>query len=97
MLLIRDELIDVITDEAPILLTTVWTKKDRKARSLINHSIEDSQIVHVKNLNSARQKWGALKEIHETSNLSSKLYLLRKLYSTKLNEGDSSHNKNFRN
>lgn len=39
------------------------------------------------NLQNARDTWNALKIIHEKTNLSSKLYLLRKLYSTKLAKG----------
>lgn len=56
-------------------------------RALINLSIEDKQIIHIKHLNTARETYDTLKEINERCNLSSKLYLLRKLYSTKLNEG----------
>ena len=63
-----------------------WQKKDRKARALINLFTDDSQIVHVKNLTSARNTWETLWAKHERTNLSSKLYILCKLYSTKLEE-----------
>lgn len=41
----------------------------------------------MKNIQTARETWRALREIHERHKLSSKLYLLRKLYSIKLAEG----------
>ena len=62
-------------------------KKDKKARAIINLSIEGNQIVHVRHKTTAKETWNALKSVHERVNLSSKLFLLRKLYSTKLEEG----------
>ena len=87
MLLIKEELLEIVTDEIPEQITNDWNKKDRRARALINLSIEDSQIINVKNETTAKATWDTLKRIHERSNLSSKLFLLRKLYGTKLNEG----------
>lgn len=55
-------------------------------KTLINLFTEDSQIIHVKNQIRARVTWNTLKNIDERSNLSKKLYLLRKLYNAKLNE-----------
>lgn len=86
MMLIKEDLFEVVNDYPPTP-TTDWTKKDKKACSLINLNIENNnEIVHVKHLNTARGTWHTLKEIHENSNLSNKLYYLRKLYSTELNE-----------
>lgn len=85
MMLIKEDLFEVVTDYPPTP-TTDWTKQDKKTHSLINLNIENNEIVHVKHLYTARDTWGTLKEIHESSNLSNKLYLLRKRYSTKLNE-----------
>lgn len=42
--------------------------------------------MYVKNKTSAKATWTILKTIHERANLSSKLYLLRALYSIKLAE-----------
>ena len=85
-MLYREDLEDLIAQEPPTPLKADWIKKDRKARALINLFIDDLQIVHVKNLTSARETWETLRAKHERTNLSSKLYLLRKLYSTKLEE-----------
>lgn len=49
--------------------------------------IADLQIIHVKHLKFAELIWEALKSVHQRSNLFSKLFLLRKLYSQKFNEG----------
>ncbi|UYV73309.1 hypothetical protein LAZ67_10002666 [Cordylochernes scorpioides] len=51
-----------------------------------NMHIADSQIVHVKNLLTAKATWDTLKNIYERKTLSGKIYLLRKLYSLKLEE-----------
>lgn len=61
-------------------------KKDKKARATINLAIDNSQIVHVKGLNTARETWDAFKAIHERTNFSSKLNLLQKFYRAKLLE-----------
>lgn len=73
-MLLIEELFEIITDDPPDPITAYWTKKASKVRAIINLVVEDSQIVHVKNLNSARETWRALKTIHERANLSSKLY-----------------------
>lgn len=86
MLLIKEDLFDVIEEEPPRPVDVRWDKRDRQCRALINLYIEDNQIIHVKYETSAKATWVKLKEIHERSNLSSKLYLLRKLYSLKLTE-----------
>ena len=87
MYLTKEELIDTITQQLPAEPNADQLKKDRKARALINLMIEDDQIINVKNLTNAKDTWDALKRIHERANLSSKLFMLRKLYSTKLDEG----------
>ena len=87
MLLIREDLYNLVTDEPPEIITDQWRSRDRKARAIINLLIQDDQIIHVKNLTTAKETWNTLKNIHERANLSSKLFLLRKLYSLKLSEG----------
>lgn len=94
ILLIKEDLFDAITETPLHTITTDCSKKDHKAMVIINLSIEDSQITHVKKHleHMARDTWNALKTIHESSNLSSKLYLLRKLYSRKLAESGTMTN-----
>ncbi|UYV76712.1 hypothetical protein LAZ67_14001855 [Cordylochernes scorpioides] len=46
--------------------------------------VEDNQLVYIRKLKSAGEIWNALKNLFERSNLSKKLFLLRKLYRMKL-------------
>ncbi|UYV77415.1 hypothetical protein LAZ67_15000946 [Cordylochernes scorpioides] len=82
----REDLWEVVTENIPDEPKVEWKKKDSKARAIINLSIADSQIVHVKNLLTAKATWDTLKNIYERKTLSGKIYLLRKLYSLKLEE-----------
>lgn len=86
MLLIKEDLYDVIENNPPDPLTEKWNKRDRQCRALINLFIEDNQIIHIKYESTAKATWNKLKQVHKRSNLSSKLFLLRKLYSLKLEE-----------
>lgn len=86
MILIKEDLHNHITDDQPDRINTDWTKEGNKARAIINLSLEDSQIMYIKQESTARATCQALKTIHEHANLSSKLHLLRKLYGTKLEE-----------
>lgn len=90
-LLTRDNLFKLICDDTPATPDAEWDKNNAKARATIDMFIEGSQIIHVKHLKSAKLIWQALKSVHQRSNLSSKLFLLRKLYSQKLNEGGDMH------
>lgn len=87
ILYIKERLSEAITETPSTPITVDWSKKYRKARAIVNLSIEERQIIHVKNLQNTRYTWNVLKTIHERTNLSSKLYPLRKLYSTTLAEG----------
>jgi hypothetical protein len=86
MLLMRDGLDDLLNSPPPNKPDEIFLKRDKQARAIINLCIEDSQIIHVKNETTAAGTWQKLKSVHERSNLSSKLYLLRKLYSIKMPE-----------
>ncbi|UYV75014.1 hypothetical protein LAZ67_12002096, partial [Cordylochernes scorpioides] len=82
----KEDLWEVVTENIPDEPKIEWKKKDSKARAIINLSITDSQIVHVKNLLTAKATWDTLKNIYERKTLSGKIYLLKKLYSLKLEE-----------
>ncbi|GBN12713.1 Retrovirus-related Pol polyprotein from transposon TNT 1-94 [Araneus ventricosus] len=86
MILIKEDLFHLIEDDTPSQPDEKYIKKDRQARAIINLCIEDSQIIHIKYETTAKATWNNLKTIHERSNLSSKLFLLRKLYATKMSE-----------
>lgn len=84
---VREYIFEIITKTPPTPIITDWSKKYRKSRAIINLNIYDNQNIHVNNIQNARNTWNTLISIHDWSNLSSKFYLLRKLYSTKFTEG----------
>lgn len=77
MMLIRDELWHVISDDAPTPVT--WTK----ARATIGLCIDDNQTSLVRNCANAKAAWTALKEYHDKG---SEVYLLKKLTRLELPE-----------
>lgn len=50
MLFIKEDLFHIITEDQPNPMTDDWSKRDKNVRALINLTIHDSQIMHVKNL-----------------------------------------------
>lgn len=50
----KEDLFTVIDHEAPNPITDVFTRKNRKARAIINLLMEDDHIIHVKGLGNAR-------------------------------------------
>src|SRR6218665_3771319 len=52
----------------------------------ISLTVEDNQLVHICNCTSAKDMWKQLQKVHERSNLSSKMYLRKKLYNMRLQD-----------
>lgn len=80
LLLLKDGLQDVVSrarnndeDEA------TWNKKDGQAKAIIGLSLEDSQLIHVRKLKTAKEYWDALKQYHEQCTVTSKVFILKKL------------------
>jgi hypothetical protein len=86
MLLIREGTWKCVEDNTPDHPSDEWIESDRKAQSTISLSVDDSQIVHIYKCESAKEMWEELQKVHERANLCNKLYLMRKLYQTKLKE-----------
>lgn len=86
MLLIGKGYWQVIKDDAPVPVTDVWTEKDEKTHSLIALSVEDGQIQHIRKCKSAKEAWKNLKEFHEKDTPNSRVAILRKLMTKKLEE-----------
>ena len=87
MLLSKDDLWDMVNQDKPEEAPNSWEKRDRQAKATISLMVEDDQLIHIRNKDSARGMWLALQKLHERSNLTSKLYLLRKLYKMRLTKG----------
>lgn len=92
LLLMKEDLWDAISKEAPNPVTERWTTKDQKARATIGLLIEDNQLHLVRRQTTARGTWNALKAYHEKSTLSNKVSLLRKLCALKLSENGNMEN-----
>lgn len=57
----KEDLYNVIINDPRNPLTDDFRNKNRKARAIINLLIEDDQVIHVKNLETARECWLAVK------------------------------------
>lgn len=73
LLPIKEEVWEVVSEDAPDPVTPAWRTKDCKARATIGLLLEDSQLHLVR---TARDTWLALKQYHEKSTLSNKVSLL---------------------
>lgn len=63
-----------------------WDRLDERVFSWIGLSIEDDQIVHVRNENTALGAWNKLKSYHEKATLSNKVHLMRMICTLKMEE-----------
>ena len=79
LMLIKDDLWTVIKDPTPSPIDAVWSKKDDQARALIGLMVEDNQLMHIMNADTARAAWDTLKEYHQKATLASKVHLLKGL------------------
>src|SRR6218665_1208533 len=86
MLLIREYTWTVVQGDTPDPVPNDWQRKDEKAQCTISLTVEDNQLVHICNCTSAKDIWKQLQKVHERSNLSSKMYLRKKLYNMRLQD-----------
>lgn len=88
LLLIKDNLWEQMSTIKPenAEAAAEWQKKDDKARATIGLLAEDSQLIHIRKAETARQVWESLKNYHEKSTLTSKVYLFRRICSLHLTE-----------
>ena len=66
-----------------------WIRKSDKARALIILSLHTSQLEHVRKLQDPEEIWKKLKDVHEPQGRQHRLYLRRKFFTMKMQEGDS--------
>ena len=86
LLLIKEGLWDLVEVNPPAERNVEWLNRDGKAKATIGLLVEDDQLVHIRSTKSAKEAWNALKEYHEKSTLSSRIFLLKKLCTLKLSE-----------
>src|SRR5258705_4086835 len=88
--LYRDELWDTVENLKPEVQTEAWRKANNKAMARLMLGIEDDQIVHVGHLPTANEVWSTLQKMYERSSLGSRVYLRRKLYTSRYVSGPMS-------
>lgn len=91
LMLMREDLWSTVKDAKPEpeVITSSWTRKDEKARTLIGLALDDNQLSHIMDAGSAKEMWDKLEGYHERGSLSNKKHILRKLCSMRLNEDES--------
>lgn len=87
LLLIKEDLWSVVEQEKPDSPGTAWLKKDQEARIIIGLSVEDPQLCLIRKSKSAKESWDAIKEHYMKDTLSNQVRLIRRICSTKLEEG----------
>lgn len=89
LLLIKEDVWNVVKNElpAPANRDAAWCKRDGKAMAWIGLLLEDNQLSHVRNKETAKEAWDALKGHHEKSTLTNKIYILKRLCRIQLKEG----------
>lgn len=88
LLLLKEGLWDQVSSVAPTeaIAAAAWKTKDDKARATIGLNVGDSQLIHIRKARTAKEVWDSLKNYHEKSTLTSKVYLLRQICNLKLAE-----------
>lgn len=97
LLLMKENLFKkVIEGERPVpendanrKLIEAWDDADSQAQAYIGLTVEDDQLIHIRERKSAKEMWFALKDYHEKSTLTNKVHLMRLICSLKLEEGGS--------
>uniref|UniRef100_A0A5S6QLX5 CCHC-type domain-containing protein n=1 Tax=Trichuris muris TaxID=70415 RepID=A0A5S6QLX5_TRIMR len=87
VLLMKDGLWDVVNHVKPEPTPQGWYQRECKAIAAICLTVEDDQLLHLMQHETAREMWQALQRLHERSSIGSRLYLKRKLYSMRFTHG----------
>lgn len=90
LLLTKEDLWEILIEEIPTgtIAFNRWNKKDKKARALIGLAVEDSQLVYIRNQQTARDTWKVLREAHEKDTIVNKVSLYKKISFKRAIAGD---------
>jgi hypothetical protein len=66
-----------------------WEKLNRRARSTIRLCLEDSVLLNVSGESTAKELWDKLGNLYQSKSLVNKLFLRKKLYHLRMEDGDS--------
>lgn len=91
MLLKKEDLWRIIIENAPTAAASLrsWNKKDERAQAIIALSVEDSELVHIRDQETAIGTWNALKEAHELDTVTNRISLYKQIASLKMKEKDN--------
>lgn len=87
LLLTKEDMWETITGNPSDPMTDAWKKKDSFAYATIGLNVEDEQLVLIRNTNTAKTAWNALKTYHEKNNANSLVRLTKRFMNMKLEEG----------
>lgn len=86
LLLIKEDLWHTVSEVRPLEPDQRWLKADRQARATIGLLVEDDQLRHIRDTNSAKEAWTALLNYHQKASLTNQVFLFKKICSMKLSE-----------
>jgi hypothetical protein len=66
-----------------------WEKLDRRARSMIRLCLDDSVLLNVSGESTTKELWEKLGNLYQSKSLVNKLFLRKKLYHLRMEDGDS--------
>jgi hypothetical protein len=66
-----------------------WDKLDRRARSTIRLCLADSLLLNVSRESTTKELWDKLGNLYQSKSLVKKLFLQKKLYNLRMEDGDS--------
>eukprot|EP00253_Pinus_taeda_P031417 PITA_31417 len=90
LLVDKDQWIAVDPGTKPTGVTNEeWKKLDRKARSTIQLCVSDSVLLNVSGEATAKASWDKLGTFYQSKSLVNKLFLWKKLYNLRMQDGDS--------
>ncbi|KRX38752.1 Retrovirus-related Pol polyprotein from transposon TNT 1-94 [Trichinella murrelli] len=78
---------DLISQPKPCPIPEGWIRKECKAIAAICLTVEDDQLIHLAQLETAREMWQTLQRLHERASIGRKLYLMHKLYGMRFTHG----------
>lgn len=86
LLLTKEKLLKVVTDPKPDAADATWISNDEKAQAVIGLALDDTQLIHVMQKETAKEMWDALKDYHERASLSSIIHVVRRLITIRMSE-----------
>lgn len=88
LLLLKEGLLELVISDLPArdARNNEWLRRDGQARAFIGLSLEDSQLIHVRNFNTAKECWDSLRRYHEQQTVTNRVFILKRLCRMRLEE-----------